>query len=122
MHNHRQLEALLAQLVAACDAGASEEVTRLWQTFEFGLLRYLKQEETLFFSTLRILDQNEVRRLTDEHLQIRKRLFELGLCIDLHLVRADALREFAELLKQTAHGRMRCYMPVATGAGSASCS
>jgi hemerythrin superfamily protein len=98
--DHRRLDALLEQLIAAFEANDREDVQALWTLFDKGLLAHLEAEENVLIPSLRSTNPTEADALLREHDHFRDRLAELGAGIDLHIVRLETARAFAsELLK-----------------------
>jgi hypothetical protein len=101
--DHRRLEALLEQLLAAVEANDRDAMTRLWTQFDSSLLAHLEAEERYLFPALFRVCDRDARVLGQEHRHIRSRLAELGVGIDLHTVRLDSTRDFIDELR--AHAR-----------------
>ena len=105
--DHRRLEKLLEQLLAAFEANDREDVASLWTTFESGLLAHMEAEEEHLIPALLRLREREARALVHEHRHIRTRLAELGVGIDLHIVRLASARNFIDELRAHAQGEDR---------------
>ncbi len=101
--DHRRLETLLEQLLAAFEANDREVIAKLWTEFDSGLLAHLEAEETYLIPALFWICERDARVLVQEHRHIRTRLAELGVGIDLHVVRLSAARDFVDELR--AHAR-----------------
>ncbi len=100
--SHKYLRTLLGRLLAAMEANAGDEVRRLWNELDHGLLAHMEAEERFVLPVFMHVDAEEARALLREHGLLREQLLELGVRVDLHCVRYDASREFAELLDRHA--------------------
>lgn len=87
--DHRRLEALFTRVTAAFNADAREDTQRLWHQLEDGLERHFVAEECFLFPRFATVDATELRALQAEHAMLRARVAELGVGVDLKLVRAD---------------------------------
>jgi hypothetical protein len=101
--DHGELEDLFTLLLAAFEANDRVEVARLWSEFDERLSKHLEAEEHLMIPQLSSSRARDARALLEEHRHIRSRLVELGLGVDLHIVRLGAARGFVEELR--AHAR-----------------
>jgi hemerythrin-like domain-containing protein len=100
--DHERLDRLFEDLLTALGADAREDAARLWAELDAGLSRHMQLEEELVFPALREHDAREAAELLGEHGQIRCQLSELGVGLDLHQTRVEAVREFVELLREHA--------------------
>lgn len=97
--DHHRLEVLLAELIAAVDA-CDEEATKLtWARFRTALTSHLEIEETHMIPALRKTSEKSTRVLLEEHRHIRRRLGELDVAINSHLVSLQAVRDFLDELR-----------------------
>jgi hypothetical protein len=80
-----------------------EATRRAWTVFESTLTAHLEAEETLIFPAFRDVDRAETEALAQDHARFRSKLDELGLAVDLHIIRADSARGLIEAL--TVHSR-----------------
>jgi hemerythrin superfamily protein len=101
--DHRRLENLFDQLIAAFEANDREAVSSLWTQFDTQLLAHMSVEERYLIPSLLKADDRGARSILKEHEHIRARLTELGAGVDLHIVRVDSARAFVEELR--AHAR-----------------
>jgi len=102
LEDHPRLEKAYEHVVDACEAG-SPELYGLWTELESSLERHLSAEEEHVFPELVKVDPDETRTLRAEHDDIRKKLTELGVCVDLHVIKKEVAEAFFEALKQ--HGQ-----------------
>ena len=101
--DHRALDEQLDRLVVRAQEGDATELRAEWTAFERGLLRHLEQEEAEILPAFARQNAAEARAILAEHAQIRQSLLEMGLSLDLHCLRAEAVQEFVRQLK--AHAR-----------------
>lgn len=101
--DHRSLESVFEQLLAAFAADDRERIQALWTTFESTLSRHLAAEEKFLVPVLARTNPRQARAILAEHRQIRARMLELGTALDLHLVRLETARAFIDELR--AHAR-----------------
>jgi hypothetical protein len=100
--DHRALEQALERMVAAFEMNDRERIQRAYSAFEPRLLAHMDAEERYILPALLRVDEAEARAILDEHAHIRGRLMELGMGIDLRLVRLDMARDFQDELKAHA--------------------
>jgi hemerythrin-like domain-containing protein len=100
--DHRELNQLFDALLNALQADAREDALRLWSAFDDGLCRHMTLEETHVLPLLRNHDEREVNELLQEHEQIRAKLAELGVGVDLHEIRVQTVSDFIEQLRRHA--------------------
>ena len=101
--DHRELDRVFDALSSALRADAREDALRLWGAFEDGLCRHMALEEREILPFLRKQDPAEVDALLAEHQEIRAKLTELGVGVDLHEVGCQAVDDFISQLR--AHAR-----------------
>jgi hemerythrin-like domain-containing protein len=101
--DHRRLEALVEDLLSAFERDDRDAVARLWTALESGLLAHFEAEETHLLPELLRKSERDARVIIGEHRHLRSRLTELGVGIDLHLVRLEMARHFVDELR--AHAR-----------------
>jgi iron-sulfur cluster repair protein YtfE (RIC family) len=102
LEDHPKLEALYQRVVDACEADAPE-LGPLWTELDGSLTRHLAAEEEHVFPALAEVAPAEVEVLRAQHDDVRKRLVELGVCIDLHTIRKDVADAFLDALR--LHGQ-----------------
>jgi Hemerythrin HHE cation binding domain len=101
--DHERLEQLFEDLCAAFDADAPQDAARLWGELDQGLSAHMDFEERYVLPGFRAVDPREAGDLLQEHELIRRRLIELGVGVDLHLLRVEVVTDFIALLR--AHAR-----------------
>ncbi|MCC7534570.1 MAG: hemerythrin domain-containing protein [Deltaproteobacteria bacterium] len=99
---HARLDALFEELVAAFRADAREDAARLWTELDAGLRRHFELEEEKIFPRLAEVDPDEVAALLAEHEQIKRRVTELGVGVDLHATRFDTVEALVRELRAHA--------------------
>jgi hemerythrin-like domain-containing protein len=99
---HDRLDQLFEQLLNALRADAREDAMRLWAEFDERLCEHMQFEEKVILPALRTAEPREAAALADEHEQIRAKLAELGVALDLHEVRAETVADFVEQLRRHA--------------------
>jgi iron-sulfur cluster repair protein YtfE (RIC family) len=95
LEDHPKLEALYERVVAACEADAPE-LGALWTELDESLTRHLAAEEEHVFPALATVASAEVEVLRAQHEDVRRKLVELGVCVDLHTIRQDVADAFIE--------------------------
>ncbi|MDP1830083.1 MAG: hemerythrin domain-containing protein [Archangium sp.] len=100
--DHRRLEQLSVKLQDAFDANAREDTQLLWTELERSVEAHFRVEERLLFPRFGNIDATETRALAAEHRLLREQLAELGVGVDLKLVRADVARGFLAMLQAHA--------------------
>ena len=100
--DHRRLEQLFTKLMDAFEADAREDTQRLWTELEAGLEAHFAAEERHLFAAYGNVDATETRALSGEHALLRARLAELGVGVDLKLVRAEVAKGFIGMLRAHA--------------------
>jgi len=101
--HHRALDEQLDRLVARAQLGDAADLRAAWTAFERELLRHLEQEEAEILPGFARYDAAEALAILAEHADIRRALLEMGVNLDLHCLRAEAVQDFAQRLK--AHAR-----------------
>ena len=101
-HSHDDLRDLLVRLLAAMEANAREDVRSLWTELDHGLLAHMEAEERFVLPVFAHVDQDEARALLREHGLLREQLLQLGVAVDLHCIRFESSRVFADLLAHHA--------------------
>lgn len=100
--DHRRLEDLFKQLLAAFAANDRERIQPLWGEFDALLTAHFEAEEKFLIPALAATNQRAASALYAEHEHLRARLIELGAGIDLHIVRFEAAHAFIDELRAHA--------------------
>jgi hemerythrin len=101
--DHQQLAALLEALSQAAEACDREALVATWAELEPRLICHMEAEERYLLPLVEADYPAEVSRTLLEHAQIRDRIAELGLAVELHAVRAGDIRALIEVLQ--AHSK-----------------
>ena len=101
--HHRDLDRRLDELVSRAQECDVTELRCQWTAFERELLRHLELEEAEILPGFAQHDAAGARAILADHAEIRSELLEMGVSLDLHLLRAEAVEGFVRRLK--AHAR-----------------
>lgn len=102
--DHRRLAQIEEDLGEAAAAGAdARELGEIWTRFAESMRRHFDVEEQVVFPVLERAHPDEVRALRAEHDGLRARLDRMGIDVDLHTVRSDAIRRLLDALADHAH-------------------
>lgn len=103
IRDHERLDALFVKLLEEFREGDPKKVRAMWTRFETGLSAHLQAEERHLLPLFAGVEPAEAAGLLAEHATFRKRLDELGVGVDLHVVSLAIALEFVESLR--AHAR-----------------
>lgn len=101
--DHRRLDAIMARLLRAFQVGDREQVANYWSEFDAGLCAHLEAEEKFLLPVILTTHERDARIIIQEHKHIRARLVELGIAVDLHVIRIEDARNFVAELQAHAH-------------------
>ena len=101
--HHRVLDERLDRIVIEAQVCDAVELRAAWSDFERELLRHLEYEEAEVLPGFARDNPAEARAILAEHANIRATAADLGLSLDLHLLRSEAVENFVHQLK--AHAR-----------------
>lgn len=101
--HHAELDERVVNLLLHADGGDCHDLAGEWNHFEGELARHFEIEEHEVFPLFARENPEEVARLRQEHGALRRDLLALGIRADLHLLRAEAVRDFVRDLR--AHAR-----------------
>lgn len=101
--DHEQLDRLFRDLLAAFEADARLEAAQLWYVFEADLRAHMQLEEELLLPRFAEKHASEALALFREHDEIREKLLQLGVGVDLHATRYSQVEELVRMLR--AHAR-----------------
>jgi hemerythrin-like domain-containing protein len=93
---------MFEQVLSVFEADARDEAVRLWTEFERGLQAHFELEEQYILPELAKADAAEASELIQEHARLRAKLGELGIGVDLHLTRDEAVADFIATLRAHA--------------------
>jgi hypothetical protein len=112
--HHHDLEAHFQRLMARCQDGDPIELRCEWSLFERELADHLELEERELIPRFRRDRPADAAQICHEHDQIRLGLTELGLALDLHALRAEAVQNFLDLLRAHARREEALFYPWVT--------
>lgn len=100
--DHRRLEQTFERFLEAMHADDREGARAAWTELERGLSAHLAAEESGMIPAIQETKPDEAAALLAEHAEIRSLLAELGVSLDLHVVREDTARAFVQRLRDHA--------------------
>jgi hemerythrin-like domain-containing protein len=100
--HHRGLERALDTIVVKAQGDDSFVLGRAWHALKRELLLHMDIEERALLPPFENCHSEEALALRREHDAIREELFNLGVALDLHQLRAEAVAEFAARLRDHA--------------------
>jgi hypothetical protein len=101
--HHNELDEQIANLLLRADGGDCHALAGEWNRFESELGRHFELEEREVLPLFARENPEETAALRQEHGALRRDLLALGIRADLHLLRAEAVRDFVRDLR--AHAR-----------------
>jgi len=99
---HSSLDRLFEQMLEAFRADARDDAAKLWGEFDALFTAHLAREEQFLLPRLAVTHADDAAALKNEHDELRKKLVVLGVGVDLHLTKADAVAEFVAALRAHA--------------------
>jgi hemerythrin-like domain-containing protein len=102
LSDHRRLEVVFEQVLAAVAADDQESLGLAWNDFETGLLAHLDAEEKYMVPAILESSPRDAQAIVSEHRQVRSRLADLGAAVDLHTLRLETARGFIAELRAHA--------------------
>jgi len=100
--HHQALQRRFAALVARASGGDPVELRKEWSVFEAELLAHLDLEEAELLPGLARNAPGDADVIRAEHADIRQALVDLGVKLDLHLLRAENVEAFVRQLEDHA--------------------
>jgi hemerythrin-like domain-containing protein len=100
--DHKRLDELFEALIAAFQGDAREASQHLWTKLEAELEAHFELEDKLIFPEFAKAAPAEAAALVREHAELRGKLSRLGLGVDLHLTRDQAVTDFVHRLRSHA--------------------
>jgi hypothetical protein len=101
--HHREIEDACLAILSAGFADQPRDLVKCWADIEHQLLDHMTAEEHLLFPAYQREDPENAQDLRDQHARLRAMAFEIGVAIQLHTIRCDALQQFVAELR--AHAR-----------------
>jgi hypothetical protein len=102
MVEHQNVENLLGEIKHVVLKNDPRLLCEAWRRFERDLEDHLRFEERQLLTPFSQVNPTEAAALRAEHEEIRRRIGELGIGTDLHLVRAETVDQLIAQLR--AHG------------------
>ncbi len=102
-HEHKDLDALYEDLANRVHCGDTAAIDEAWGPLETRLRAHMDFEELQLLPRFELIAPDAARRIQAEHAQIRDALSDVGIAIELHTVREDAMNRLLSHLR--AHGR-----------------
>ena len=102
LRHHADLDDRLERLLRCAEGGECHDLAEEWKAFEGGLERHFAMEESDLLPEFARAYPDEATALRQEHEELRRDLLALGIRSDLHLLRAEAVREFVTNLRAHA--------------------
>src|SRR5690606_32108811 len=91
---HERLDALYAQLRGAFAHGVGPETSRLWSELTAALEAHMAQEDRQLIPSVSEDDPEQARQLLQEHDEVRQRMREIGVGVDLDDPSAEAIAQY----------------------------
>jgi hypothetical protein len=109
--HHQHVEKALRRLREEVFTGDPRQLCEYWRQFESELLQHLRDEEQYILP--RFADENpaEAHVILADHAEIRRLLSELGVSVDLHLLRAPIADQLLARLHEHARREDSCMYP-----------
>jgi hemerythrin-like domain-containing protein len=101
--HHGALDQQLDKLMSRAREEDPVELREEWGAFERQLSRHMELEEAEILPAFAKTDPAEAHALLSEHCAIRNAMLDMGLNLDLHCLRAEAVDDF--VLKLRAHAK-----------------
>ncbi len=93
---------MLASILELVHVNLHPELDEHWTVFEDGVLAHLDAEEMFILPELSRHDSPRANQIRAEHAAIRALLAEIGIGLELHLVREEQMQELATFLRRHA--------------------
>ena len=100
---HRRLDREFDELVRRAETGDWRDCDAIWDGFCSSLEQHMAYEERRLFPTYALTGESAaeaVQKLREEHKDLRQRLQNIGVAIQLHATRAEELRELVRVLRE----------------------
>lgn len=104
--DHHRLDAMLASLLELVHADLHPQLEEHWTVFEEGLVAHLDAEEMFMLPELAKHDAAASDAILAEHARLRELLAEVGVGLDLHIVREPEMLALARVLRAHAEAEM----------------
>jgi hypothetical protein len=104
---HQLLERLLSDLCEQAKTDDRLALRRCWTRLEREVTKHLRSEESALIPAFAAAHPEEAAVLLGEHGEIRRRLDDLGIAVDLHMLDVSIAEELARLLRRHAEHEER---------------
>ena len=101
--DHVKLDALFEDVLRRLALNDRDETRAAWNEFERALSEHLDAEDTLILPAFAVDHPDEAASIRAEHEKIRAKLLDLGVAVDLHVIRQDVAADFVRALREHAH-------------------
>jgi hemerythrin superfamily protein len=109
--DHDRLDRSFQAILARAYGGDVQQLAAEWLAFQAALLAHLDAEERHLIPALGQDRPGEASLLLEDHRQIRDRLLELGVDLDLHCLRAERVEAFVSALRGHARREETIFYP-----------
>jgi hypothetical protein len=99
---HEYLDGLFNRLLQCAHRNDTESLGPLWTVFERVLLDHLAWEEEHLLPDYKLEHLEDSVAIEKDHARFRSIVAEIGVAVDLHLVREEIVREMIDLLRSHA--------------------
>lgn len=96
--HHREIEIACRALLERTYADDPPQLIAQYRSFESAILDHLAAEEEIILPAFAEAAPVEARAILDDHAVLRRQLFQIGVDVELHIVRAQTLRELIDQL------------------------
>jgi len=109
--DHHRLDRAFDAVVMRAQGGDFQQLAGEWLAFQGALLEHLDAEEKHLIPALAKDRPGAAQTLLDEHADIRIKLLQLGVDLDLHCLRAERIEAFVEAMRAHAHREENIFYP-----------
>ena len=109
--DHHRLEGEFQMIVTRAQGGDFQQLEAAWLAFQRALLEHLDAEERTLIPALEQDRPGAAQALLQDHTDIRIKLLQLGVDLDLHCLSAERVESFVEALRAHAHREENTFYP-----------
>ncbi len=99
---HEYLDGLFNRLLECVHQNDRELLAQQWCVFERVLVDHIEWEEQHLLPRYRIEQPDDAASIDAEHARFRALVAEIGVAVDLHLIREEIVREMIDLMRTHA--------------------
>ena len=103
-HDHQRLDAMLSSILELAHLNVEPDLRLEWAAYEDAARAHLDAEERFLLPGLTKHDLGCSMRIHADHQAIRSALSEIGVGLDLHIIREEQMFALARMLR--AHAKM----------------